>query len=166
MFWEKVYLVPSRPIPPPPKSVISRLKRSRNQQRVFPQGGRALQVFPHRSPDAADREGSLAQVVLLKLLPGALMPSLVDGLDHGEAGGELQNILGKALLRDGSSPSIGHLAQSVGVTSSVSSIGSPHDILGAAQLPLGGDHLGEGEHILASVPKEEVPLIPRPIGLS
>ena len=93
-------------------------------------------------PNTAFWVGSLTEVRLLKLLPLALA-ILVHSLDHGEAGGKLKDILGETLFSDGGSSFVGHLAQPVGVAPTMSSTGSPHNLLDAADLPFCGDHLWE-----------------------
>ena len=74
------------------------------------------------SPDTSLGVGALPQVVLLEPLPSVLKSR--EGLDHGEVGGKLKNILGEALFGDGGPSLLGHLAQPAGKSSSSSSTSS------------------------------------------
>ena len=64
---------------------------------VFGEGRR--KNFAYRSPNTANRIGSLIQVCLLKLLKRAVLSSVPSG-DHGEVGGKLEHIASEALLSD------------------------------------------------------------------
>ena len=64
---------------------------------VFGEGRR--KNFAYRSPNTANRIGSLTQVCLLELLKGAVLFSVPSG-DHGEVGGKLEHIASEALLSD------------------------------------------------------------------
>ena len=65
------------------------------------------------------------------------------GLDHREVGGELEDVPGEALLSDADATLLRQLAQPVGVTTLVGAAGVESNLLDAANLPLGGDHLRE-----------------------
>ena len=137
-----MYLVSSGAIPAPSKNVFTRFEVSRNHDGVLPQGGGALYVLPYWPPCAALGERALLQVSLFELLPLAF-PLLVHRLDHREVGRVFQYVPGEAILSDGTPSTSRHLAQPVSVTSTMSSARSPDHILHAANLPLGGDHVGE-----------------------
>ena len=69
----------------------------------------------NRSPDAALRERAFPQVVLLETLP--ILLKILEGLQHGDVGGELEDVLGEALLGDASATLLRQFTQPVSVTS-------------------------------------------------
>ena len=69
----------------------------------------------NRSPDAALRKRAFPQVVLLETLP--ILLNILEGLQHGDVVGELEDVLGEALLGDASATLLRQFTQPVSVTS-------------------------------------------------
>ena len=139
-------------VPAPSENIVPWLQSVGNLHRVLPQGGGALQVLSNRSPGAAFGEGAVPQVHLVEPLPFLLnslsmspiesnIKMLVHRLDHGEVGGELEDIVGEALLSEGGAAPLRQLAQPVGVPSKVASVRGERHVLNAAERPFSGNHL-------------------------